>query len=580
MESRMSDEDLWSIVDRGGATLADHLARHPEDSPRVDDLRGAIGAAANALGVVALPTPERIGSYRIEREIGRGGGGVVYEAWQENPPRRVALKVLRDGDRADAGALARFRREAEALGRLSHPHIASIFEAGRTSDGHPFLAMELVHGSTLTDFARAHAPDVRKRVELFRDACDALHHAHRQGVIHRDLKPTNVLVDKELGVKVVDFGLARMRDAGGMSATNNGIVLGTLGYMSPEQARGDHERIDERADVYSLGVVLYELLVGAPPFDLRGKSSLDAVRTICETRPTLPRSRDATLERDLETIVLKAIEKEPEQRYGSAAALAEDLGCWLAGRPILARRPSVAYRMRKLAARNKLAAAMLGVLLVLALLAAYAATFKPRLLHLGADWYAAVTPFEGMRWIGDKPEVELDGKWYQLLQIDGLNTEYVIAFCKQEDSRLWRKRFSEDLLQALNLMGDWPVFGVDLVLREPDTGRVVERRGVALEHKKRQAILRDRNAWPFEPSARVGDGVVQFGGREWTAVSVDGVRVDALEPDERSALLRGNYDRYCDLVGRSPGARMRLELRDPATGDVSVFEDVDREPRK
>ncbi len=587
MGSNVPDEDLWSLVDRGGAAIEAHLARHPDDRSRVAELRGAIGTAASAIGRAStpLPLPGRIGKYRIEREIGRGGGGVVYEAWQEDPPRRVARKVLRDADHADAAALARMRREAEALGRLSHPHVATIFEAGFTDDGHPFLAMELVHGPTLSAHVRDHALGVRARVQLFRDICEGVHHAHRQGVIHRDLKSSNVLVDDELGVKVVDFGLARFRDTAGVQVTQTGIVVGTLGYMSPEQALG--EEVDERADVYALGVVLYELLTDSLPFDLRGKNALDVVRIISEARPTPLRSRKADVDRDLETIVMKAMEKEPEQRYGSVAALAEDVGCWLGGRPILARRPSLGYRLRKLAGRNRLVTALLAVMILLGLFGGYMSVLKPRLIPLSGDWYATRTPFDGLAWVGESPEVLVNGTWYELVSIDGLKSEYIIGFCKQEVGRSWRKRFSEDLLQVLNLMGDWPIRGVDLEVRERDTGRIVMLPRVPLDHDKRQAIMRDRNAWPLEsstfmfqsPASRpIGSDFVRYDGREFELVSIDGVSVEALPPEERRSFTF-SYDSYCRIAGRSPGPTLRLEMRDVATGNIEVFEDVPRERR-
>jgi tRNA A-37 threonylcarbamoyl transferase component Bud32 len=567
MDSHMSDEELWSLVDRGGSAVDEHLALHPDDHTRVQDLRGTIGAVALAVEVASMPPPTRIGDYRIEREIGRGGGGVVYEAWQEDPPRRVALKVLRDCDQADRHALGRLRRESEALGRLSHPHVATIYEAGRTSDGHPFIAMELVHGRTLAGLARRNDLSLRERVRLFRDVCEAVHHAHRQGVVHRDLKPSNVLIDEMLGVKVVDFGLARLRDAAAAHVSHSGIVVGTLGYMSPEQAAG--EVVDERTDVYSLGVVLYELATGSLPFDMAGKSALQAVRILSDKHPPAPRSRDRNLDRDLETIMLKAMEKDPAQRYGSAAALAEDVGCWLASRPILARRASFGYRVRKLAARNRFVTALVGVLLMVALAAGYASAFHPHLVHLSGGWYAEVSPFDGVRWVGEHPQVRVGTEWYDLVSIDSLDADYITGFCKQDARNVWRKRFSEDLLQVLNLMGDWPLQSVDLVLREPGTGRRVEMRDVAFDNRKRRGILDDRNARSVNVDFKTH--ALEIGGRKLELVSVDGLGAQDVTGREARSLLF-DYDHYCDVVGRSPGDRMCLEMRDPKTGVVETFD--------
>ena len=324
--------------------------------------------------------PAEIGGFPILRKLGEGGMGIVYEAEQRSPRRRVALKVVRGGQFVDETYLRMFRREAETLARLVHPNIAAIYEAGRTEDGQHFFTMELVTGETLSAYARRRLGgekpgpgEIRERVRLFETVCRAVSHAHQRGVIHRDLKPSNIVVSESGEVKVLDFGLARITDADvavGTVMTELGKIWGTLPYMSPEQTRGDSRGIDFRSDVYSLGVVLYELVSGRLPYDTNTGSLVSAVKTICEEPP---RSlKESAADADLRTIVGKALEKDPEGRYPTAAALAEDVARWLAGQPVLAHPPSTMYQLRKLAARNKGGVAAAGAIVVL--LAVLAAT--------------------------------------------------------------------------------------------------------------------------------------------------------------------------------------------------------------
>jgi non-specific serine/threonine protein kinase/serine/threonine-protein kinase len=334
--------------------------------------------------------PEAIGSYRVLSKLGEGGMGVVYEVEQQSPRRLVALKVIRGGHFVDDAQVRMFQREAETLARLKHPHIGAIYESGNTEDGQHFFAMELVRGQTLDQYlagrdATLSETEIRFRLRLFRMICDAVHYAHQRGVIHRDLKPTNIVVtDEETSfsgsgsavssmpaIKILDFGLARIVDSdmqGPTLVTEVGVIKGTLPYMSPEQARGDAEAIDMRTDVYALGVILYEMLAGTRPHNLEKAVLLEAVHVICEDPPVPLRSASQHLQkidRDVETIAGKALEKDPERRYTSAAALSEDVERYLSLQPIVARPPSATYQLQKLVARHRMTAGFAGAFLVL-----------------------------------------------------------------------------------------------------------------------------------------------------------------------------------------------------------------------
>lgn len=322
----------------------------------------------------ATSIPERIGSFQVVRELGAGGMGVVYLARQEHPRRSVALKVLLPGI-ASPRTLKRFEREAHALARLQHPGIAAIHETGTADWGagpQPFFAMEYVDGRRLSDDAWTRTLSVRVRVEILAQICDALDHAHERGVIHRDLKPSNVLVESvsgKLRARVLDFGIARFTDSDLRTTslrTDVGQVLGTLPYMSPEQAGGDPEALDRRSDVYALGVIGYELLSGRLPLDVLGKPLPEAVRIVRDDTPTPLSRAEPTLRGDLETILARALEKEPARRYATAGALAADLRRFLEDRPITARPTSRAYLLAKFARRNRvLVAGVAAVLLAL-----------------------------------------------------------------------------------------------------------------------------------------------------------------------------------------------------------------------
>src|SRR5690606_18745412 len=315
---------------------------------------------------------KRIGSFRLRRILGYGGMGTVYEAEQDSPRRVVALKMMRLGLGAPA-ALRRFRWEIDVLARLRHPAIAQVYEAGvhvEHIDGHavevPYFAMERVEGArTLLRFAEEERLDVRARLRLFVAVCHGVQEGHRRGLIHRDLKPGNLLVDCHGHAKIIDFGVARaMRDEPHRPfATMTGETIGTLRYMSPEQLAGDPEDVDVRTDVYSLGIVLYELLSGQPPYADRNAPLAQLAGVLRSEAPVPLGTRDPRLRGDLECIAQKAMHHDRAQRYESAGDLAADVERWLAGLPVEAGPPGSLYRLRKLVARHRVAVA--GALLAL-----------------------------------------------------------------------------------------------------------------------------------------------------------------------------------------------------------------------
>jgi serine/threonine protein kinase len=338
-------------------------------------------------------TPASLGSYRLIRRLGEGGMGIVYLAEQSGPiTREVALKVIRPGLDSQK-VLARFSSERQILANLSHPGISRVYDAGATPDGRPYVAMEYVPGTSLTRFCDEARMPVRERLELFLQVCAAIQHAHQKGVIHRDIKPSNLLVtiaDGRPFVKVIDFGIAKALTPhpGDEMLTQTGATLGTPEYMSPEQASGDPGAVDTRSDVYALGVVLYELLAGARPFEMadlpratplalleamRDKdpprlttrlSGLGTPGEIAARRGTDPRRLARQLEGELEWITLRALEKAPSRRYTSAAELGADIERHLKGEPVLAGPPSTLYRLNKLVCRHRVAATALGVVAI------------------------------------------------------------------------------------------------------------------------------------------------------------------------------------------------------------------------
>jgi tetratricopeptide (TPR) repeat protein/tRNA A-37 threonylcarbamoyl transferase component Bud32 len=347
-------------------SFAEYLREFPEYASDLQFLR-----AADDLVRQTLPLPEpaaaslgHCGNYLLLQEIARGGMGVVYKARQVGLNRLVALKMIRPGRFATADDLERFRHEAEAVAQLHHPHIVAVHEVGE-HDGQPYFSMDYVAGQSLAAVVRENPLPAAQAAGYVQTIAEAVHYAHQHGIVHRDLKPANVLVDEARQPRITDFGLAKRIEAEA-HLTLTGQVLGTPSYMPPEQAAGKLDQIGHRSDVYALGATLYELLTARPPF--RADTLLETLRQVREAEPASPRSLNGHVPRNLETICLKCLEKEPVKRYGSAQDLANELKRFLKGEPIRARPAGPAERLWRWCRRNPVLAILIAAV-VLSLLA-------------------------------------------------------------------------------------------------------------------------------------------------------------------------------------------------------------------
>ena len=387
------DRDLRARVDKLLMALpkVGAFLEEPEYSP-------SAGAKTNDHGSAAELVGQAIGPYKLLQKIGEGGMGVVYMAQQNHPvERRVALKIIRTG-MDTAQVIARFEHERQALALMDHPNITRVLDVGATANGLPYFAMELVHGVPITKYCDQEQLNIDERIQLLIPVCQAVQHAHQKGIVHRDIKPSNVLValyDGRPVPKVIDFGVAKataQRLTERTMFTELGQIIGTMEYMAPEQAESNNLDIDTRADIYSLGVLLYELLTGAPPFtaqELRSAGLAGMLRMVKEVEPIKPSTkitsnddtpsvaanrrleprRLANLVRgELDWISMKCLEKDRARRYETANGLASDLERYLSNEPVLACPPTTRYRLRKFIRKHRalLAAVAAFVLLLTA----------------------------------------------------------------------------------------------------------------------------------------------------------------------------------------------------------------------
>ncbi len=388
-------EQLWrmylsgSLPGRESTELDDHLG-HCSSCMAILDRLSKPSLDLLLLGDASAPTEApSVAGYTVSRLLGAGGMGVVYLAEQHKPKRPVALKTIRGGRLGVAQRQARFRIEAEAVAHLQHPNIVQVFEVGE-HDGGPYFAMEHLEGGSLSD-ATNQPTTPRAAAELVRRLADAIQHAHDRGVIHRDLKPGNVLFTRDGLPKVCDFGLARLGD-GPSDLTQDG-PLGTPSYMAPEQAAGRADQITVRTDVYALGAVLYELLTGRPPF--QGQTRQEVLNRVCEAEALPPRKVRRQVPHDLDTITVKCLQKDPKRRYGSAAELADDLRRFSNGEPIRARPSSSVERVVRWARRHPvLTVSIVFALALPSATAGVASWYGGRLQSQAADFDRARTAYE------------------------------------------------------------------------------------------------------------------------------------------------------------------------------------------
>jgi TolB-like protein/Flp pilus assembly protein TadD len=366
-----------------------------------------------------MPMLMDFGDYELLEQIGRGGQGIVFRARQKSLNRIVALKVIGLGRWATEAHLKRFRLEAEAAARLEHPGIVPIYEVGER-DGSCYFSMRFVEGGQLDEVARRKPMSIRQAVELIVKVARTVHYAHEHGILHRDIKPGNILLDAKGEPHLTDFGLARLVEFES-SVTHTLDVLGTPSYMAPEQAVGNNAAISSGTDVYGLGAVLYQLLTGQPPF--AGGTTYETIKLLLDTEPRQPRLLNPKIDRDLSTICLKCLEKDPQRRYSSALALAEDLERWLKHEPIQARHTGVFARGRKWVRRNPTTGVLIASLVALAA-AVGVIVWKSELVRHPIPASIAVLPFLDLSQAKDQ-EYFCDGMSEEILdalaKVDGLH---------------------------------------------------------------------------------------------------------------------------------------------------------------
>ena len=390
-------KDLAAFLD--DRDLLAELAGSLHDAPSSQVLPGISAVLAKTILSAgekrSLPPGERvryIGEYEILREVARGGMGIVYKARQRKLKRIVALKMILSGRLASPEDVSRFQREAQAAARIKHPRIVPIHEIGQ-HEGQAYFTMDFVEGASLANLIRDEALPPKRAAELISQVAAAIHYAHEQGIVHRDLKPANILLDETGQPHVTDFGLAKIfaadPDDSEKELTLSGQILGTPSYMSPEQASGKHQLVGPTSDVYSLGAILYASLTGRAPFV--AESTLDTIRQVASAEPLSPRALNPKIPRDLETICLKCLEKEPHKRYGTAELLADDLKRFREGRPVMARPVSPLAKSWRWCKRNSLVASLMAIVLLVLLAGIASTSIFAILAYQRAEYNAELT---------------------------------------------------------------------------------------------------------------------------------------------------------------------------------------------
>jgi hypothetical protein len=501
------------------------------------------------------PPYPTVPGYEIIGELGRGGMGVVYRARQTALKRVVALKMVLSGDRASPQELARFRREAEAVARLRHANIVQVHEVG-AYDGRPFFSLEFVDGGTLATRLRDGLPDPKDAAALAEKLARAMHAVHRCHVVHRDLKPANVLLTADGTPKITDFGLAKKLDED-TGHTHSGAVMGTPSYMAPEQASGGAARTTPRADVYALGAILYECLTGRPPF--RAATVAQTLRQVIEDEPVAPRRLSPAVPRDLETICLMCLRKDPARRYPTANDLAEDLRRLLALEPIQARPVGRAERAAKWARRNRALTAALIVFTLAVLISAALAVWATR---LGTDLQ------ESNQKLGEAESQRTVQKW---LAPQGLQAGTDVSLLDGEVEALWDMAGTqEDPLRILF---------VQEAIREPATTRQLSNRrafalhaAVGLSQRRRGAVERvlvERLQAEGIPAGQQTDlalALAALGGLSAEAASRAGPVITRRMSEEKSP------DELRTLAEALPAVAARLDAKDAAPAAATLLQ--------